>query len=65
MDILTVSFEEPLVICIEEEIVKIIAFKTQELGNVKFGIHAPRSINVHRKEIYQAIQKKQNEFLID
>lgn len=59
MNIMTVSFEEPLIISIGEEIVQIVAFQTQEPGNIKFGIDAPRSINVHREEIYHAIKQKQ------
>ena len=60
MDILSVSFEEPLIIRIKDEIVRLVLFKTQENGNVKVGIQAPRSINVHREEVYQAIQSKQD-----
>jgi len=59
MNILTVPFEDPLIICIEGEIVQLVVFKTQEHGNVKFGVQAPRSINVHREEIYHAIKQKQ------
>ena len=60
MNIITLSFEEPLVINIEGELVHVIAFKTPEHGNIKFGINAPRSINVHREEIYLAIQNQKN-----
>lgn len=59
MDIINVPFEEPLVIDLEGETVELIAFKTQEHGNIKFGVQAPRSVNVHREEIYQAIKQKQ------
>ena len=59
MDIMTVPFEEPLIIEVGGEKVQIIAFKTQEHGNIKFGVNAPRSVNVHREEIYQAIKQKQ------
>ncbi len=59
MDIMSLSFEEPLIISIKDKVVKLIPFKTPEPGNIKFGIEAPRSINVHREEIFQAIQSKQ------
>jgi carbon storage regulator len=60
MNIITLSFEEPLMINIQGELVQVIAFKTPEHGNIKFGINAPRSINVHREEIYLAIQSQKN-----
>lgn len=59
MDILNVPFEEYIIVKLGEEIVKIIAFKTTEHGNVKFGVEASRSIKVHREEIYQAIKEKE------
>ena len=59
MNILTVSFEEPLILSIRGEIVHVVAFKTAEHGNIKFGINASRSVNVHREEIYIAIKKQQ------
>lgn len=61
MNIVTVSFEEPLIISVKGEIVQLVAFKTQEHGNIKFGVEAPRSINVHREEIYHAIKQKQQQ----
>lgn len=65
MNIVTIPFEEPLVICIGGEIVQVVAFKTQEHGNIKFGVKAPRSINVHREEIYHAIKQKKQEAFVD
>ena len=59
MDIVTLSFEEPLIITINNEKVHVVAFKTPEHGNIKFGVNASRSINVHREEIYNAIKQKQ------
>ncbi|MDI1351404.1 MAG: carbon storage regulator [bacterium] len=59
MEIISLQFEEPLIISMGDDIVKILPFKTQELGNVKFGVDAPRTINVHREEIFQAIKQKE------
>ena len=59
MDIISLQFEEPLIIRIADSVVKILAFKTQEHGNIKFGVDAPRTINVHREEIFHAIKQKQ------
>lgn len=58
MDFISLSFEEPLIVTINGETIRMVLFKTQENGNIKFGIEAPRSINIHREEIYQAIQSK-------
>ena len=58
MNIITLPFEEPLSLVVQGEIVKIFAFKTQEHGNIKFGVQAPRSVQVHREEIFEAIKKK-------
>lgn len=65
MDIVTISFEDPLIISFKGEIVQLIAFKTVEHGNVKFGVQAPRSIDVHREEIYHAIKQKQLQAIIE
>lgn len=61
MNILTIPFEEPLTVNIKGTMVQIVAFKTLEHGNVKFGVNAPRSIEVHREEIYRAIKQKQHD----
>lgn len=63
MDIVTLSFEEPLYITVQGHIVQLIAFKTLEHGNIKFGVEAPRSVNVHREEIYHAIKLKKEQGL--
>jgi len=65
MHIVSIPFEEPLIISINGQVVQIIAFKTQEHGNIKFGVNAPRSINVHREEIYHAIKQKQQQALVE
>ncbi|MGL6028589.1 MAG: carbon storage regulator [Legionella sp.] len=65
MNILSLQFEEPLIIHIGDEVVKILAFKTQEHGNIKFGVDAPRTINVHREEIFHAIKQKEQMALSD
>ena len=59
MHIVTLPFEESLVLTIQGDTVKIYAFKTTEHGNIKFGIEAPRSVHVHREEIYLAIKSQQ------
>ena len=61
MDIVTLDFEEPLMLEINKQIVQVIAFKTNEPGNIKFGIKAPRSVQVNREEIHQAIKNKREE----
>jgi carbon storage regulator len=32
-----------------------------EGDQIKLGIHAPKSVDIHRKEIYEAIQKENSE----
>lgn len=61
MNIITISFEEPLIILIDGEVVQLVAFKTQEADNIKFGVKAPRSVNINREEIYHAIKQKKLE----
>lgn len=61
MKIVSVAFEESILLTIGSESVQVVAFKTQESGNIKFGINAPRSIKVHREEIYHAIKQKEEQ----
>lgn len=61
MDIITVAFEEPLIFSVNGEIIQLVTFKTPEHGNIKFGIEAPRSVKVHREEIYHAIKQKEKQ----
>jgi len=61
MNIVTASFEEPLVFCVNGEVIRLVAFKTPEHGNIKFGVDAPRTVKVHREEIYQAIKLKEKQ----
>jgi carbon storage regulator len=61
MDIVTLNFEEPLMLSVNNEPVRVVAFKTQEHGHIKFGVDAPRSIKVHREEVYLAIKKQEKE----
>lgn len=63
MEIVTIDFEKPLLFSINGELIQLVAFKTLEPGNVKFGVDAPRSVQVHREEIYRAI--KQKELLVE
>ena len=59
MNIISLNFEEPLIIRMGNDMIKILPFKTAEHGNIKFGVEAPRSINVHREEIFHAIKQKE------
>ncbi|MDX2346396.1 MAG: carbon storage regulator [Legionella sp.] len=61
MEIVTVDFEEPVMLTVNNELVRVVAFKTQEHGHIKFGVDAPRSIKVHREEVYLAIKKQEEE----
>ena len=61
MNIMTIDFEEVLTLNIQGEAIQMVAFKTPEHGNVKFGIEAPRSVKVHREEIYHVIKQKEKQ----
>lgn len=59
MEIINIPFEKAMTLHINGEAIELIAFKTLEHGNVKFGVEAPRSVKVHREEIYHAIKQKE------
>ena len=59
MNIITVDFEEPLILTVNNEKVRVVAFKTQEHGHIKFGVDASRSVKIHREEVYLAIKKQE------
>lgn len=61
MKIVMLAFEEPLNFNVQGQTVQVVAFKTQEHGNIKFGVEAPRSVQVHREEIYHAIRQKEEQ----
>lgn len=61
MDILTVPFESPFTLIVRGQTIQIITFKTPEHGNIKFGIEAPRSVQINREEIHLAIQQQKEE----
>lgn len=61
MNIMLLPFEEPLTFTVNGQTVQLVAFKTPEHGNIKFGVEAPRAVNVHREEIYNAIKQKEEQ----
>lgn len=52
MDIVTIPFESKLILIKNNQKIQITVFLTEEQGNVKIGIDAPRGIGVDREEIY-------------
>lgn len=52
MDIVMVPFESKLILMKDNQKIQLTAFLTEEQGNVKIGIDAPRGISVDREEIY-------------
>ncbi len=59
MLVLTRAFDESIMIGDDIEII-IVEFKGFQADNrkVRVGIKAPRSVSVHRKEIWEAIQRE-------
>lgn len=59
MEIVNINFEENLIVCINGDMIKLVTFKTLEHGHIKFGVDAPRNVNVHREEVFNAIKKQE------
>jgi len=57
MEIITTNFEKPYILNIEGKTVVLTFFKTEEHGNVKIGVDAPRGLAINREEIF--LQKKE------
>ena len=62
MDIINVEFEQEMKLTVNKQEVTFVCFKTDEHGNIKFGVNAPRKIAVNRQEIFEM---KQNEKQFD
>ncbi|KTD33850.1 carbon storage regulator CsrA [Legionella nautarum] len=60
MEIINLSFEETLVIEINNQLVTILPKRGQQLqGDISFGISAPKIISVNREEIHR-LKKQQH-----
>lgn len=54
MEVTYIDFESPLILTINNQIVKIVLYASKEISSVQFGIDAPRTISVHREERYSS-----------
>ncbi|WP_058532847.1 carbon storage regulator [Legionella saoudiensis] len=61
MEITKVAFEEKLIIIKNNQCIELVPFITQEHGNIKFGITAPKGVSVDREEIYLLKQQKRRQ----
>ena len=52
MDIVNVEFEKEMKLTLNQQEVALICFKTDEHGNIKFGVNAPKNLGVNREEIH-------------
>jgi sRNA-binding carbon storage regulator CsrA len=53
MEIVSIEFEEKLVLIKNNQTIHLTVFLTEEAGTIKFGIDAPRGLVVNREEIYK------------
>ncbi len=52
VDIINVEFEKEMKLTVNNQEVTFISFKTNEHGNIKFGVNAPKNIGVNREEVH-------------
>lgn len=52
MDIVHVEFEKQMKLTVNKQEVTLTCFRTDEHGNIKFGINAPKNVGVNREEIH-------------
>lgn len=56
MDIVNIEFEQKMKLTVNKQEITCICFKTDEHGNIKFGINAPRQVAVNREEVFEMKQ---------
>lgn len=56
MELITVAYEERLIMELDGKKVSLTVFPFKEPGCFNFGIDAPRDITIHREEIYKKIK---------
>ncbi len=58
MDIHTIEFKKTVKLSINNQTIQLTLFATDEPGNIKVGIDAPRGVPINREEIYKLKQEK-------
>lgn len=58
MEIVIASFEAPCSLKINNQVVTLTFFKTEEHGNVKIGVDAPRGLAINREEVFAKKKEK-------
>ncbi|WP_133135472.1 carbon storage regulator [Legionella rowbothamii] len=61
MEITSVKFEDKIIISKSNQHIVLTPFITNEQGNIKFGITAPKGIVIDREEIYLLKQQKRHQ----
>lgn len=61
MEITQVKFEDKIIITKNNQNIILTSFETNEHGNIKFGIDAPKGVSIDREEIYLLKQQKRRQ----